>query len=114
VSVDEVPDATIERPTDALIKITTSNISGSDLQMYGAAPRWCGSISVCHDGFSLRTACLTVSTIRVGAAAPSSRQPWATGYSRSPRGGVVHLRVVLRQVALDSVDVARGQVDAAA
>ena len=35
VSVDEVPDATIERPTDALIKITTTNISASDLQMYG-------------------------------------------------------------------------------
>jgi hypothetical protein len=111
VSVDEVPDATIERPTDALIKITTSNISGSDLQMYGAAPRWCGSISVCHDGFSLRTACLTVSTIRVGAVVPSTA---GDGLFPLPRGGVVHLRVVLRQVALDSVDVARGQVDAAA
>src|ERR1700749_2567196 len=34
VSVDNVPDATIERPTDALIRITTTNICGSDLHMY--------------------------------------------------------------------------------
>ena len=34
VSVDEVPDATIERPTDALVRITTTNICGSDLHMY--------------------------------------------------------------------------------
>src|ERR1700710_1387705 len=34
VSVDEVPDAKIERPTDALIRITTTNICGSDLHMY--------------------------------------------------------------------------------
>jgi len=34
VSVDEVPDATIEKPTNALIRITTTNICGSDLHMY--------------------------------------------------------------------------------
>jgi glutathione-independent formaldehyde dehydrogenase len=34
VSVDEVPDARIERPADALIRITTTNICGSDLHMY--------------------------------------------------------------------------------
>ena len=34
VSVDEVPDARIERPDDALIRITTTNICGSDLHMY--------------------------------------------------------------------------------
>jgi glutathione-independent formaldehyde dehydrogenase len=34
VSVDEVPDARIERPTDALIRVTTTNICGSDLHMY--------------------------------------------------------------------------------
>ncbi len=34
VSVDEVPDATIEKPTDVLVKITTTNICGSDLHMY--------------------------------------------------------------------------------
>ena len=34
VSVDEVPDAVIEKPTDALIRITTTNICGSDLHMY--------------------------------------------------------------------------------
>jgi glutathione-independent formaldehyde dehydrogenase len=34
VSVDEVPDARIERPGDALVRITTTNICGSDLHMY--------------------------------------------------------------------------------
>ena len=34
VSVEEVPDARIERPTDALVRITTTNICGSDLHMY--------------------------------------------------------------------------------
>src|ERR1700761_6534015 len=34
VSVTEVPDAKIERPTDALIKITATNICGSDLHIY--------------------------------------------------------------------------------
>jgi len=34
VSVTNVPDPTIERPTDVLVKITTTNICGSDLHMY--------------------------------------------------------------------------------
>jgi threonine dehydrogenase-like Zn-dependent dehydrogenase len=34
VSVDEVPDPTIEQPTDALVRITTTNICGSDLHLY--------------------------------------------------------------------------------
>jgi threonine dehydrogenase-like Zn-dependent dehydrogenase len=34
VRIDDVPDAKIERPTDALVKITTTNICGSDLHMY--------------------------------------------------------------------------------
>ncbi len=34
VSVEEVPDARIEKPTDVLVKITTTNICGSDLHMY--------------------------------------------------------------------------------
>jgi glutathione-independent formaldehyde dehydrogenase len=34
VSVQDVPDASIEQPTDALIRITTTNICGSDLHMY--------------------------------------------------------------------------------
>jgi glutathione-independent formaldehyde dehydrogenase len=34
VSVDEVPDARIEKPTDALLRITSTNICGSDLHMY--------------------------------------------------------------------------------
>jgi glutathione-independent formaldehyde dehydrogenase len=34
VSVKDVPDAKIERPTDVLVKITRTNICGSDLHMY--------------------------------------------------------------------------------
>lgn len=34
VSVKEVPDARIERPTDAVVRITSTNICGSDLHMY--------------------------------------------------------------------------------
>ncbi|MFE1391224.1 glutathione-independent formaldehyde dehydrogenase [Nocardiopsis alba] len=34
VSVKEVPDARIERPTDVLVRITATNICGSDLHMY--------------------------------------------------------------------------------
>ncbi len=29
-----MPDAKLEKPTDALVRITTTNICGSDLQMY--------------------------------------------------------------------------------
>src|SRR6195952_688335 len=34
VSVDNIPDAKIEKATDVLVKITTTNICGSDLHMY--------------------------------------------------------------------------------
>lgn len=34
VSVTEVPDSKIEKPTDALVRITSTNICGSDLHMY--------------------------------------------------------------------------------
>ena len=34
VDVNDVPDPKIERPTDVLVKITSTNICGSDLHMY--------------------------------------------------------------------------------
>ena len=34
VSVGSIPDARIEKPTDAVVRITTTNICGSDLHMY--------------------------------------------------------------------------------
>jgi glutathione-independent formaldehyde dehydrogenase len=34
VRIQKVPDARIERPTDVLVRITTTNICGSDLHMY--------------------------------------------------------------------------------
>lgn len=39
VSVTDVPDARIEQPTDVLVKITSTNICGSDLHIHeGRAP----------------------------------------------------------------------------
>ena len=40
VRVLKVEDPTIERPTDVLVRITSSNICGSDLHMYGDARMW--------------------------------------------------------------------------
>jgi threonine dehydrogenase-like Zn-dependent dehydrogenase len=34
ISVETVPDPTIEQPTDAIVKITSTNICGSDLHLY--------------------------------------------------------------------------------
>ena len=34
VSVDDVPDPRVEKPTDVLVRITSTNICGSDLHMY--------------------------------------------------------------------------------
>jgi len=34
VQVKDMPDATIEKPTDVLVRVTTTNICGSDLHMY--------------------------------------------------------------------------------
>ena len=34
VTVEQMPDAKIEAPTDAVVRITTTNICGSDLHMY--------------------------------------------------------------------------------
>jgi len=34
VRVKTVPDAKIEKPTDVLVRITSTNICGSDLHMY--------------------------------------------------------------------------------
>lgn len=34
VKIEKVPDAKIEKPTDVLVRITTTNICGSDLHMY--------------------------------------------------------------------------------
>ena len=34
VRVDTVPDPTIEQPTDAVVRITSSGICGSDLHLY--------------------------------------------------------------------------------
>jgi threonine dehydrogenase-like Zn-dependent dehydrogenase len=34
VTVDDVPDPKIQQPTDAIIKVTTTNICGSDLHLY--------------------------------------------------------------------------------
>jgi len=37
VRVDEVPDPKIEQPTDAIVRITSTAICGSDLHLYDPA-----------------------------------------------------------------------------
>jgi threonine dehydrogenase-like Zn-dependent dehydrogenase len=39
VRVEDVPDATINEPTDALVRVTAGAICGSDLWPYGSMPR---------------------------------------------------------------------------
>ena len=39
VTVESMPDPTIEAPTDAIVRITTTNICGSDLHMYEGRTR---------------------------------------------------------------------------
>jgi threonine dehydrogenase-like Zn-dependent dehydrogenase len=34
VRVDQVPDPTIEEPTDVIVKVTSTAICGSDLHLY--------------------------------------------------------------------------------
>ena len=41
VSVDKVPDAEIEQPTDVLVEVQTTNICGSDLHMYEGRTNVC-------------------------------------------------------------------------
>ena len=36
VRVDDVPDTTIEKPTDAIVKVTMAGICGSDLHILNA------------------------------------------------------------------------------
>jgi glutathione-independent formaldehyde dehydrogenase len=45
VTINDVPDPTIEKPTDVLVKITSTNICGSDLHMYeGRTSVECGKV----------------------------------------------------------------------
>ncbi len=45
VTVEQMPDPKIEAPTDAVVRITTTNICGSDLHMYeGRTPAESGFI----------------------------------------------------------------------
>jgi threonine dehydrogenase-like Zn-dependent dehydrogenase len=43
VSVDTVPDPTIQEPTDAIVRITSTNICGSDLHLYETLTAFMGA-----------------------------------------------------------------------
>ena len=43
VRVEEVPDPTIQEPTDAVVRVTTTNICGSDLHLYEPLGSFMGS-----------------------------------------------------------------------
>ena len=49
VRVEDVPDAGLEKPTDALVRITTSCICGSDLWPYGSMPAEQGPARMGHE-----------------------------------------------------------------
>src|SRR5919198_1237464 len=50
VAVDDVPDARVEEPTDAVVRVTTAAICGSDLHFYhGKAPLSPGD-TIGHEG----------------------------------------------------------------
>src|SRR4051794_35797116 len=49
VRVEDVPDAVIEQPTDALVRITTSCICGSDLWPYASMPAADGPARMGHE-----------------------------------------------------------------
>jgi len=45
VRVETVPDPAIQEPTDAVIKVTSSGICGSDLHLYSWSPVTCSATS---------------------------------------------------------------------
>jgi glutathione-independent formaldehyde dehydrogenase len=61
VSVDEVPDARVEKPTDVLVQITATNTCGSDLHMYEGRTDFAegGSSGTRTSGRSLKSATLS-------------------------------------------------------
>ena len=76
VSVDDVADPTIEAPTDAIVRMTTTNICGSDLHMYEGRTDVeqgkvlghiaCGTCNNCEK--SLTAFCLRANPGQAGAA----------------------------------------------
>src|SRR3712207_3249892 len=49
VRIEDVPDSRIQRPTDALVRITASCICGSDLWPYGSMPVTDGPARMGHE-----------------------------------------------------------------
>src|ERR1700733_8365693 len=46
VRVDQVPDPTIQEPTDAIVRITSSAICGSDLHLYALLGIFCRDVEI--------------------------------------------------------------------
>ncbi len=84
VAVKEMPDARIEKPTDALIKITTTNICGSDLHIYEGRTLWKRA------GFSAMR--ISASSSRSARASSASR--WATACACLSTSPVVAVQTV--------------------
>ena len=67
VRVKEMPDAKIERPDDVLVKITTTNICGSDLHMYEGRTSLEKGRIIGHENLGVVIECgKAVSRIKVG------------------------------------------------
>lgn len=67
VSIKEVPDARIEQPTDVLVKITTTNICGSDLHMYDGRTSLEAGTVIGHENLGVVVECgKAVKQVKVG------------------------------------------------
>lgn len=102
VRVQNVPDAVVEQPTDALVRITTTCICGSDLHPYGSMPSEDGPARMGHEFLGVvEDVGSQVSTVRRGdfVVAPFAYADGAcvycreglvfgTGYHAAVRGGV--------------------------
>lgn len=74
VAVENVADPGIERPLDAIVRITTANICGSDLHPYeGRAPLDAGMVLGHENMGVVEQTGPGVERITVGGAAPSRR-----------------------------------------
>jgi threonine dehydrogenase-like Zn-dependent dehydrogenase len=70
VRIEDVPDPTIEEPTDAIIRVVRASICGSDLWPYNSmAPRETGQ-SMGHEAIG-------VVERSVATSAPSSEATWS-------------------------------------
>ncbi len=87
IEVTDVPDARIERPTDVLVRITTTNICGSDLHMYEGRTELRAGHGVGHENMGeVVEVGDGVDKVQVGDRV-SCRSTWPAGTARTASAG---------------------------